>query len=96
MARTTANEPDKKIIGQRLRLTRESMRLTQVEFARRAGIAPNTYNQFETGMRLVPPGRAIAICDAYSLTLDWIYRGRMDDLPTRLSKAIEALREMER
>jgi transcriptional regulator with XRE-family HTH domain len=78
-------------VGKRLRLTREALRLGQREFAARVQIAPNTYNQYEQGTRLIPPGRATTLCDEYQLTMDWIYRGDPGNLPYKLAAAIQAL-----
>lgn len=81
-------------VGQRLRLTREALRLGQAEFAARANMAPNTYNQFEQGTRLISPQKAAVLCDVYSLTLDWLYRGDPGNLPYKLAAASKALEEM--
>jgi len=84
--------PDRKAIGERLRLTREAMRLQQNEFAERAGIAPTTYNQWEKGKNEPDVGYAIALCDAHHLTLDWIYRGDASGLKYELAELIKRLR----
>lgn len=94
MAKKAENELDPVPVGRRLRLTREALRLTQAEFAGRAGIAGNTYGQYETGARLISPKRAIELCEAHGLTLDWIYRGEPGDLPYKLASAIKALRDL--
>ena len=62
-------------IGQRLKLTREALELSQVELCRRAKLATNAYNQYETGKTRPAVENAIAICETFQLTLDWIYRG---------------------
>lgn len=95
MPRRAKDEMDPKPVGRRLRLTREALRLTQREFASRAGIATNTYGQYETGARLISPSRAIDLCNTYGLTMDWIYRGEPGDLPYRLAAAIKALSDLE-
>lgn len=94
MGRKSDNELDPKPVGRRLRLAREALRLTQAEFSARAGIASNTYGQYETGARMISPGRAIDLCDTYSLTLDWIYRGDPSNLPYKLAAAIKALMDL--
>lgn len=96
MARRAEDELDPIPVGQRLRLTREALRLTQREFASRAGIATNTYGQYETGARLISPKRAIELCEQYGLSLDWIYRGEPGELPYKLAAAIKALSELDR
>lgn len=79
-------------VAERLVLTRQALGLSQLEFARSAHLAPNTYNQYETGRNRPNLESAIALCDAYSLTLDWIYRGDASGLPYRLAEAIKSLR----
>ena len=59
-------------IGERLRLVREVRGLDQGAFAEGAGLAPSTYNQYEMGVRRPAIENAIALCDAYNLSLDWI------------------------
>lgn len=95
MVKRAEDELDPKPVGRRLRLTREALRLTQREFSTRAGIAVNTYGQYETGTRLISPARAIELCDQYGLTLDWIYRGEAGDLPYKLAAAVKALSALE-
>lgn len=96
MVRRAENELDPRPVGQRLRLTREALRLTQRDFALGAEIQPTTYGQYETGARLISPARAIELCQTYQLTLDWIYMGELAGLPYRLAAAIKALQELER
>jgi len=95
MVRRAEDELDAKPVGRRLRITREALRLTQREFAARAAIATNTYGQYETGARLISPGRAVDLCNAHQLTLDWIYRGEAGDLPYKLAAAIKALSDLD-
>lgn len=62
-------------IAKRLVATRHAFRLNQGDFAQRANIAHNTYNQYEHAKKRPSIDNAIALCEAYDLTLDWIYRG---------------------
>ena len=78
-------------IGDRLRIAREIKELTQVEFARRAGMTPSAYNQMELGETMPSVKNAIAIRNAHGLTLDYIYCGDPGDLEPSLRRAIEAL-----
>ena len=80
-------------IGERLRLTRMVFGLAQGDFAQKASIAANTYNQFERGRKRPSIENAIALCDTFNLTLDWIYRGDASGLPYRLHEAIKSIRE---
>lgn len=76
----------------RLLLTRQALGLAQGVFAERAGLAQNTYNQYEMAKKRPSIDNAIALCETYSLTLDWIYRGDNSGLPLRLWDAIKSLR----
>jgi transcriptional regulator with XRE-family HTH domain len=81
-------------IAHRLRATREALGLSQAEFCRRAGIATNTYNQYERAKGRPELDKAMAICEAFHLTLDWIYRGDASQIPHALARSLtpEAIR----
>jgi transcriptional regulator with XRE-family HTH domain len=83
------------IVGRRLLLTRDALRLKQNKFAEAAGISPTVYNQWENGAVYPPADGAIKLCEAHGLTLDWIYRGHKDRLPSWLADAIKALEAAE-
>jgi transcriptional regulator with XRE-family HTH domain len=76
-------------IATRLRITREAFGLGQNEFARRAGIASNTYNQYEQGKNVPRLDIANQICDEYGITLDWIYRGDISGLPLHIANLLK-------
>jgi transcriptional regulator with XRE-family HTH domain len=79
-----------KEIGERLRLLREVVGLDQRSFADRAGLAQSTYNQYEMGVRRPAIENAIALCEAYNVSLDWIYRGDLGGLRHQLALALSA------
>lgn len=80
-------------IGKRLSLSRRALDLTQIEFAERAGLQQSAYSQYETGGKRPSVDTANALCDTYSLTLDWIFRGDPSGLPYRLHSAIGDLKK---
>jgi transcriptional regulator with XRE-family HTH domain len=79
-------------IAQRLTLARQATGLAQGEYAARAGVAFNTYNQYENAKKRPSIENAILLCQTHKLTLDWIYRGDPSSLPYALADAIKALR----
>ena len=79
-------------VGERLRLSRQALGLSQVDFAQRAGIAANTYNQYERGRKLPSIANANALCDAHGLTLDWLFRDDASNLAYKLASAIQAIK----
>ena len=64
--------------ARRLALTRIALGYSQQnEYAADAGIAPNTYNPYETGKRgRLPLDQANKLVQKYGLTLAWIYEGK--------------------
>lgn len=81
-------------VGKRLAEARTALDKTQKQFAERAGIGTTTYGNYETGERLIPPGAALAVCEAWGLTLDFIYKGEMGDVAYNLGKVIKAKRDL--
>ena len=81
--------PEYPEIGARLRALREALEAeTQGEFARRHGFNRSQVNNWETGVRRIPVDAAERLCDAYGLTLDWVYRGKRDGLSDSLRKVL--------
>lgn len=93
-AAKVAKQPKFIDIGERLRVTREAEGLLQNEFADRAGLAYNTYNQYEQGWTRPKIENAIRLCETYKLTLDWIYRGDPSGLRYKLAEAIKSIRQL--
>ena len=75
-------------IAGRLRAVREAFGLGQNEFARKAGIASNTYNQYEQAKNRPSLDFVNKICDTYDVTLDYIYRGDTSGLPVRIANLL--------
>lgn len=76
-------------IAHRLKLTRAALGLNQTQFCGLAGIARNTYNQWEKGVSRPELDKALALCEAHNLTLDWVYRGVIGGLPYELASKIK-------
>jgi transcriptional regulator with XRE-family HTH domain len=87
----TADPHSKASIGHRLQLTRHALGLNQTEFAERARISRTAYNQYESGEKRPSVENAISLCDAYNLTLDWIYRGDPSGLRYQTAEALKSL-----
>ena len=82
-------------IAARLRAARAAFGLSQLEFSRRAGIAGNTYNQYEQAKSLPRLDWANHICDTYGVTLDWIYRGDISGLPVHIANLLASRKTLE-
>jgi DNA-binding XRE family transcriptional regulator len=76
-------------IGLRLKAIREHFSdLSQKDWAEKHGFNKTQYNNWEKGARRIPVDAAEALCLAYGLTLDSIYRGRLDGLSENLRKVL--------
>lgn len=74
-----ANDKEFFEIGERLRAIRQGFSdLSQADWAEKNGFGVTQYNNWEKGVRRIPVEAAELLCDRYGLTLDAIYRGRMD------------------
>lgn len=76
-------------IGKRLVATRLALGFeSQMEFAAAANISPQALNNYERGRSRPALEIALALCNRFGLTLDWIYRGDAGGLPHRLVQAL--------
>lgn len=80
----------KRDVARRLAKTRKALGLEQEVFGREAGLSQPRYNQYETGRRLLTLAAARALCNRFTLTLDWIYRGDPSGLPYRLAEKLRS------
>lgn len=76
---------------------RIALDLTAADLCRRAGIATNTYSQWENAKGRPELDKAIKLVDAFGVTLDWLYLGNAAALPNKLATSIAELeRRLER
>ena len=90
--KTKIDEVDWPGVAERLALTRRVIGGNQGDFGRRAGLATNRYNQYETGAKKLSVTAAVALCRTYQLTLDWLFLDDPSGLTYELGEAIQAVR----
>lgn len=73
-------------IAARLQRVREILGLSKREFAERAGLSEQVYGPFENARRSPSLEAAKKLRRTYGLPLEFTYFGKIDDLPTRISK----------
>jgi transcriptional regulator with XRE-family HTH domain len=78
-------------IGDRIRLTREALDLTQAAFARLIGADPQAINNWEGARTRISIDQALKVCRATGVSLDWIYRGHASGLPVNLATEVATL-----
>ena len=76
-------------LGNRLRLIRVAFSdESQKAWATKNEFNPTQYNNWERGERRITIEAATKLADRYGLTLDYVFRGRVDGLPKRLLDAL--------
>jgi transcriptional regulator with XRE-family HTH domain len=78
-------------VADRLRLTREALRLKQAALCRITGISTSAWNNAETGDARIGLDNAILLCQATGVTLDWVFRGIRAGLPHPIAERISEL-----
>lgn len=81
-------EDSREAVGARLKKVREILSMAKKEFAEKAGISEQVYGPFENAKRDLSLQSAKKLRKAYSLPLDFLYFGKTDDLPTRISREL--------
>lgn len=75
-------------IGERLLWHRELLGLEQLEYVSKTKtVKRSAYSNWETGSSRLSLNGAIEICEAYGLSLDFLYFGNADTLPMALRNA---------
>jgi DNA-binding XRE family transcriptional regulator len=78
--------------AERLRNSREALKLTPTRICALSGIERNTWSNAENGLNRLSVDNAIRLCQVTGLTLDWLFRGIKTGLPLAI---VEALRRIE-
>lgn len=87
-------------MAERLELTRRALGYDgQTEFcdavSTHFSLTPQRWNNYERGRERITVDVAMALCDRFGLTMDWIYRNQRQGLPADIAKALEQYEIME-
>jgi len=90
MAKSAAPDPTSLgEIAKRLILLRKSLGNTQQTMADLIGTSPQAWGNYESGIRRIRVDEGLRLCSALGVTLDWIYRGNMSQLPIELGEKLQ-------
>ena len=76
-------------LGARLESARSALGIRHIDMAKVAGLSPQAWNNYVSGIRPLSIPSASLLCERYGLTLDWIYRGKTGGLPHALVQRLE-------
>lgn len=92
MAAKNRSPSVKQVVGQRLRTLRAAMNLQQQELARILGVSQQTLSGWETGRDTVDPLALARFATQYSIGVNWVWLGTLNDLPAELAAEIRRRR----
>lgn len=72
-------------VGRRLTALREHLNMLQAHFADSVGIDRTSYGRIERGEKPLKADMAYRIAERYGVSMDFLYRGRLTELPPRLA-----------
>ena len=74
--------------GLRIAAVRKLASITQESLAELLNVDQSTVAKWEKGRRMAEPYKMVAFCARFKLTMDFVYRGRLDSLATDLALAL--------
>lgn len=84
-------------VARRLTLSRTVLGFSQAEVCRFLGVKHNTWSMWEGAKNLPDPLIMAMYCDRFGVTLDYIYRGRLDGIADpHVRAALHALAQSRR
>lgn len=75
-------------VAARLQRIRSILGMNKKDFAAKAGMSEQAYGPFENGRRDLTLTAAKKLRKTYRLPLEFLYFGKIEDLPTRISKEL--------
>jgi transcriptional regulator with XRE-family HTH domain len=75
-------------VGRRLCALREHYEKSRAEFAGSVQIDPTSYGRIEKGLKPLKADMAFRISERWGVTMDFIYRGRLTELPSTLADSL--------
>lgn len=67
----------------------EGRKITQTEFATRAGLTQSAYTHYENALRIPSIEAATALVDTYDISMDWLFLGYDHNMPFELNTALK-------
>ncbi|ATG49756.1 transcriptional regulator [Celeribacter ethanolicus] len=77
-----------KSVGRRLEALREHHHLNKADFSDSVGIDRSSYIKIERGDKPLKAEMAYAISERWGVSMDYLYRGRLTELPAPLADSL--------
>lgn len=87
---TNASVFDPTQVGLRLKALRDYHQLSSGHFADSVGIDRTSYGRIEKGLKPLKADMAFRISERWGVSMDFLYRGRLTELPGKLADSLMA------
>ncbi|MEY8117627.1 helix-turn-helix domain-containing protein [Falsihalocynthiibacter sp. BN13B15] len=84
------------LVGERLAALRNHYKLNKADFADSVGIDRSSYTKIENGTKPLKADMAYIIAEKWGISMDFIYRGRLTELPKNLADALTTIQRGEK
>lgn len=81
------NTIDPIAVGERLARLRDYHGINQGDFADSVNIDRSSYSKIERGTKALKADMAFAIAERWGVSMDFLYRGRLDELPRKMAES---------
>lgn len=75
-------------VGRRLEALRQALNLSRKDFADSFGLDPSSYTKTVDGEKQLRSEAAYIIAERWGVSMDYMFRGRLADLPEHLRESI--------
>ncbi len=75
-------------VGRRLEALRHALNLSRKDFSDSFGLDPSSYTKTAGGEKQLRSEAAYAIAERWGVTMDYLFRGRLAELPEHLRESI--------
>jgi transcriptional regulator with XRE-family HTH domain len=75
-------------VGHRLKKVRLALGFNQKEFISKLDVKKSAYSQWESGIQLIDPFKALILSQKFGITMDYIYGGIETALPEDIRKKL--------
>ncbi|WP_392338834.1 helix-turn-helix domain-containing protein [Loktanella salsilacus] len=76
---------DNQLVSERLETVREALGLSKGDFSKSMGLDPSSYSKIIKCEKPLKADHAALLSERWGVTMDFIYRGRLSDLPENLA-----------
>ena len=81
---------DNEKVSERLELVRAALGLQKGDFSQSMGLDPSSYSKILKLEKPLKADHAAMLAERWGVTMDYIYRGRLTDLPESLASKLRA------